>query len=79
MKAIVCVLNGKFDNGVSFNVNKLHSILLLAWVLTNSIRETPIVMVDDTMIPTNNKNPESSPEKREEITKKATIINGIIL
>ena len=73
MNANVCELSGKLDKGSLFNVSKLHSPIfipafLIPWVI-NSILETPIVMRDDIIIPTNNKNPESSPEKREDITK----------
>ena len=81
MNANVCVLKGKFDNGVLFNVSKLHSLISISVIPfdINDVLEIPIVISDDIIIPTNSKNPKSSPEKREDITKKATIINGIIL
>jgi len=73
MKENVCELSGKLDNGWSFNVSKLHSLIFILLFLIpcviNSIWEIPIVKRDEIMIPTNNKNPESSPEKREDITK----------
>ena len=73
MNANVCELSGKLDKGWSFNVSKLHSLIFIPASLIpcviNSIWETPIVMRDDIIIPTSNKNPESSPEKRDDITK----------